>query len=77
MTDNFTAKYEVSDGYVSGSRPQSFTIRAGDIDVSPNMTDSQLEEAFYEMVEEDMRQKTAAESVNVAEFIAWARSIPA
>lgn len=76
MAEKFTAKYQVADGYVGKSRPQSFTIRAEDIDVSPNMTDEMLEEAFYEMVDEDMRQKTTAEDVNAAEFVAWARSLP-
>lgn len=76
MAEKFTAKYEVADGYISGRRPQSFTIRAEDIDISPNMTDEQLVDAFYEMVDEDMQQKVSAESVNADEFVAWARSLP-
>ncbi|MGM4987384.1 hypothetical protein [Tardiphaga sp. 841_E9_N1_2] len=73
--DKFIAKYEVADGYVGKSRPQSLVIRPEDIDVSPNMTDEQLEEALYEMVEEDMQQKISADVDNAAEFVAWARSL--
>jgi hypothetical protein len=72
--DKFTAKYEVDDGYAGGSRPQSFTIREGDYDFEPSMTDAQLSDLFYEMVDEEMRQKITACNVNVNEFIAWARS---
>lgn len=77
MSDNkFKAKYEVDDGYVGGSRPQSFTIREGDFDIDPEMTDDQLTDLFLEMVDEEMRQKISACNVNISEFIAWARSLP-
>lgn len=72
--DTFTAKYEIADGYCGGARPQSFRIDAGDI--SPDMTDDQLEQLFHDMAEEDMAQNHPSEQLNVVEFIAWARALP-
>lgn len=76
MNKAFKAKYEVEDGYCGGSRPQSFTIRPDDIDVSPFMTDEKLEDIFYQLVDEDMQQKISACKVNADEFVAWVRALP-
>lgn len=73
---NFKAKYEVDDGYAGGSRPQGFSIGAGDVEFDPDITDEKLADLFYEMVDEDMKQRISACNVNVDEFIAWARSLP-
>jgi len=72
MSD-FKAKYEVDDGYAGGSRPQAFTIREGDYDFAPDMTDEFLEEMFCEAIDEHMRQHITFHKVNLTEFIAWAR----
>lgn len=73
----FTAKYEVDDGYAGGSRPQSFTIRAADILMNAESTDEEIRDEFYDMVEEEMRQRISACNVNADEFVQWVRSLPA
>lgn len=72
--NTFTVKYEVDDGYVGGSRPQSFRIREGDFDFSHNMTDEQIKDAFFEAVEEEMRQRISACNTNEDDFLEWARA---
>lgn len=74
MAEDFRARYQVSDGYAGGARPQFFTIRSGDVPVCPITTDKELREAFFEMVTEDMQQKISAINENADEFVKWARS---
>jgi hypothetical protein len=77
MSDNkFKARYEVDDGYAGGSRPQSFHISEGDFEIGPEMTDKQIADLFYDIVNEEMFQKISACNANVTEFVAWARSLP-
>lgn len=72
--NKFTAKYEVDDGYVGGSRPQYFTVHADSVD--PSMSDEALEELFYDLVDEEMRQQISACKLNIEDFVQWARSLP-
>ncbi len=70
---DFKVTYEVNDGYVGGSRPQSFRIHEGDYEFSPDSTDEQLLEVFYGAIDEDMRQKVSPHNVNESDFLVWAR----
>jgi hypothetical protein len=61
----------VADGYVSGSRPQHFTINAADLE--DDMDDAALERFYDEAVYEDSQQRITPESERVEEFVAWAK----
>ena len=67
----FEARYQVEDGYAGGTRPQYFTIDAGDLE--DDMTDDELESLYHEKCEEDMRQKIGCGPNRIDEFVAWAR----
>jgi len=69
----FEAQYEVQDGYVCGSRPQSFKIDAKDLE--DDMDDEALKRFYDSEVIEDFRDsgKIHPEPQKVDQFIAWAR----
>jgi hypothetical protein len=69
----FEAQYEVYDGYVCGSRPQSFEIDAEDLD--DDMEDQALRIFYDREVIADFRDsgKIYPEPQRVDQFIAWAR----
>jgi hypothetical protein len=69
----FEAQYEVHDGYVCGSRPQSFEIDAGDLE--DNMDDKALKSFYVSEVIVDFQDsgKIYPEPQKVDQFIAWAR----
>lgn len=69
--DEFLVKYEVEDGYMGGSRPQSFRINS-DL-LTEEMTDDEIERSLYEATQEDMLQKISPVVNNSDEFVAWAR----
>ena len=60
----FEAEYEVEDGYVTGSRPQVFSIDESDIET--DMGEDELRELYYDMIQNDFEQR-----------ITWAASKPA
>ena len=49
MSDTFKVRWQASDGYVGGSRPQSFTVSDDDLD--DDMTDKELRELFDDLLE--------------------------
>lgn len=72
MTDKkFKARYQVADGYAGGSRPQHFTIHAGDLE--DDMDDAALQSFYEQSVQDDFEQKIYPDSERMDEFIAWAK----
>lgn len=71
--NTFTVKYEIEDGYMGGSRPQSF--RVDEDDIQPDMTELQIENLLDELAQEDMLQKVSAAIDNRDEFLDWAKRI--
>lgn len=69
----FEAQYEVHDGYVCGSRPQSFEIDAEDLE--DDMNDEALKSFYDSEVIEDFQDsgKIYPEPQRVDQFVAWAR----
>jgi hypothetical protein len=69
----FEAQYEVHDGYVCGSRPQSFEIDAEDLE--DDMDDEALKSFYDSEVIADFQDsgKIYPEPQRVDQFIAWAR----
>ena len=69
----FEAQYEVHDGYVCGSRPQSFEIDAEDLE--DDMDDRALRSFYDSEVIANFRDsgKIYPEPQRVDQFIAWAR----
>ncbi len=71
--NTFTVRYEIEDGYMGGSRPQSFRVDEGDI--NPEMTDVQIEQMLDDMTQEDMLQKVSPNIHNRNEFMDWAKRV--
>jgi len=69
----FQAQYEVHDGYVCGSRPQSFEIDAEDLE--DDMNDEALKSFYGSEVIENFQDggKIYPEPQRVDQFVAWAR----
>lgn len=72
MSDKLTVIWEISDGYVGGSRPHRMTISEDDF--SGHMTDEELEEILFEMVDEDFRRKASYSITNEDEVLSWMKS---
>jgi hypothetical protein len=72
MSERFKGMYEVADGYVGGSRPQFFSVHAGDLE--DDMTDEDLERLYEEEAQAHFEQHIAPNVSRVAEFVAWARA---
>lgn len=75
MSDNFTARYELEDGYVGRGRTQNFRITADEI--IPDMTEDDLERLFYERAEEHRDQNIGIAPINYDDFLVWAKGIQA
>ena len=73
MTSKFTVKYQAADGYVGGKRPLSFDIYSSEI--LDDMSDEELSNLYYDMVQGDFEQKVTAEAENLDEFLEWARKV--
>ena len=71
-TEKFKGRYQVADGYAGGSRPQYFSIQAGDLE--GDMEDAELEDFYAEAAEDHMRERITAECERVAEFVEWAKA---
>lgn len=71
--DKFKVEWEVEDGYVGKSRPQSFFICSEDIPI--NISESELESLFEELLYEDFQRKIEPVSDCLNEFISWAQNI--
>ena len=69
----FEAQYEVHDGHVGGSRPQTFNIDAEDLE--DDMDDEALKSFYDSEVIEDFRDsgKIHPKPQKIDQFIAWAR----
>ena len=72
--DEFEIVYEVDDGYVTGSRPQRFTVQrdwyTGD------ESDEELEQSYMEMIDDAMRERVSAcyDEDQLDRFREWVRS---
>ena len=73
LPDSFEAQYEVHDGYVCGSRPQSFEIDAEDL--NDDMDDEALRSFYDSEVSANFRDsdKIYPEPQRVDQFVAWAK----
>ena len=71
MDDKFRCTYQVADGYVSGRRPQTFTIQAHDLE--EDMTDAELAILYDQSMQDHFEQRIYPEGDNQEAFIAWAR----
>lgn len=69
----FEARYQVDDGYAGGARPQAFEISAEDIE--DDMSESDLQDLYHTMCEEDMQQRIGCCVMRVDEFVEWAQSV--
>lgn len=73
MTEKFNVKWEVDDGYVGGSSPQSFDLHCFDIDADDEDTD--LEEAFDDLLQEEFNQRARPVASNREEALEWMRQV--
>jgi hypothetical protein len=71
--NDFECRYELEDGYVGKSRPQTFYILESDLE--DGMTDADLDNLFHEMAEEHRNREIGIAEQNVSEFKAWAREM--
>jgi predicted sulfurtransferase len=71
MTDKFKGRYEVSDGYVGGSRPHHFKFDASDLE--DDMTDVDLVNAYEQAAQDHFEEHITPSVERVDEFIKWAR----
>lgn len=73
MTDRekFDAKFEIDDGYVGGSRPQTVTIFSNDV---LNLADDELEDFFHDACHEAMLEIVSAYG-DPTDFVEWAREM--
>jgi hypothetical protein len=70
--NTFQGKYTVADGYANqGSRPHTFTFYSGDLE--DGMTDTDLENAYEQAVQDHFEQHITPEPDRLDEFKAWAR----
>ena len=69
----FEGTWEAQDGYVSGSRPQGFTIPADEIDA--HMSENDLRDLFWDWLKVEFENTVSYHSDDEAAFIEWAQSI--
>jgi hypothetical protein len=67
----FEVRWEVSDGYVGGGRPQTFTIDAEDFD---GMTEQQIEDAIYGQANDAMLEIVSPSIRNLEEAVEWVKA---
>ncbi len=60
-------KWQVADGYCGGSRPQSTELHLEDFDVE--MSEGEIEDLIYEMVDDDFRQTITPGIENMDEVV--------
>lgn len=72
MSKSIEVKWEVSDGYIGGDRPQYSSIYLDDI--SPDSTDEEIVQYIYESVQEDFEQKCHPEVRNMDDVIEQIRA---
>lgn len=75
MSEKFKVTFQAEDGYAGGSRPLRFSIDADDL--NEDMSDDELEDFFYERMDEAFRERVTPVSSDLDEFIAWAKDIAA
>ena len=71
----FKAQYQVEDGYVTGSRPQTFEISAEDLPDDMD-NDEALREFYDSEVSTDFQDsgKIYPQAQRVDQFVAWAKA---
>ena len=74
-TNGFEACYQVEDGYVTGSRPQTFEINAEDLPDDMD-NDKALREFYDNEVSADFQNsgKIYPQAQRVDQFVAWAKA---
>ena len=70
----FKVRWEVSDGYVGGSRPHTFEIDADDFE---DMTEQQIEDAIYSQANDAMLEIVSPSVRNLDEAIEWVKATQA
>lgn len=74
-TNVFEAQYQVEDGYVTGSRPQTFEINAEDLPDDMD-NDEALMEFYDNEISADFQDsgKIYPQAQKVDQFVAWAKA---
>ncbi len=72
MSDQFKCRYQVADGYISGKRPQYFSIHASELE--EDMTDEDLAKLYDKSMQDHFEQRISPEGDNQEDFVAWARA---
>ena len=71
--NEFKVKWYVADGYDGKSRPHQFSIDQNLI--SEDMGDDDLENLFFDELDDAFRNRVQFEAENFDEFMEWARGI--
>ena len=71
--EKFQGMYQVSDGYVSGSRPKYFSVSSDDI--GDDATEEDLANLYEELAYEDFLQNVNCDTSRSNEFVEWAKQI--
>ena len=72
MNDKYEVIWEAEDGYVGGSRPHTLKLNADDC--NPYMSDAELQEHLYELVDEDFHQRVSYNINNMEEALEWMKA---
>ena len=72
MSDEFTVRWEVEDGYAGASAPQSFKI--SEFDIEPGATDGELEEFLEDLLQADFENNVTPALRNRDEALEWLRA---
>ena len=75
MPEQFEGTWEVEDGYVGASRPQSFVIPADEIE--DGMTEGDLSDLFWDWLKTEFESRISYYSPDEQKFIEWAKAIQA
>lgn len=71
MSEEFTGRYEIDDGYAGGARrPQYFRIDADNLD--DEMTDDDITALYHAQAIEAFHNNITCYAVDGNEFLAWA-----
>ena len=69
--DYFEIRYEICDGYIGGSRPQTVRVSADDVLGTPP---DKLNDVLWDIVHEDASQKIDYDIKNIDEAVEWAKA---
>lgn len=67
MNDEIQVNWEVEDGYVGKSRPQTTNISPEDFD--PDMTELEIEHLVWDMVDDNFRETIMPDISNMDEVV--------